>query len=65
MASPPPHGKAFKTKAASVQGNVATFTGTDDDGSPVKITLESEYSQTVHVGEEWAADFRLLPTDRK
>jgi hypothetical protein len=67
MATPPPHGKAFKTKVESVKGNLATFVGKDDDGDPVKITLESKYSKTVAVAsvDEWAVDFRTLPPDRK
>ncbi len=64
MGSPPPHGKVFKTKASKVEKNKAVFAGQDEDGKPVTITLESEYSSKVVVGGDWAVDFRTLPKDQ-
>ena len=61
--APNPHGKTFKVKVVSTKGNVAQFAGQDDDGNPVKITLESVYSKQISVGQTWGTDFRFLPDE--
>ena len=57
----PPHGpgEVFKVEVSSVEGDIATFIG-HDDGAPVAITLDAEYSRKLREGQKFSVDFRLL-----
>lgn len=59
----PPHwGHVYKTRVTSVVGRVAVFEAVED-GEPIAISLSSEYSRKLKIGQHVAVDFRLLPDD--